>query len=199
MPDEQDTSEAAKQIIGVETEWARLNRELSRARQRLSDLEAKTFRAEIAANSEEGGYAAQIMVLDPAFAPTAPSTPPRSMLALAGLAASFFAGLALAAARGIVLDDRVFDAEDIVFVRQGAGGQLAPFPRHEAEQRFAEIRAIDNEFNPNTGRTKTRIELENGDIVESDGSNTRITKAGNLPDQNVAPLNPHAPADDARV
>lgn len=110
---EQDTSEAAKQIIGVETEWARLNRELSRARQRLSDLEAKTFRAEIAANSEEGGYAAQIMVLDPAFAPTAPSTPPRSMLALAGLAASFFAGIALAAARGIVLDDRVFDAEDI--------------------------------------------------------------------------------------
>jgi len=110
---EQDTSDTAKQIIDVETEWARLNREVARARQRVMDLEAKTFRAEIAANSEEGGYAAQISVLDPAFKPTSPSTPPRSMLALAGLAASFFLGLALAAARGIVLDDRIYDAEDV--------------------------------------------------------------------------------------
>ncbi|EYF03037.1 Hypothetical protein CAP_6300 [Chondromyces apiculatus DSM 436] len=122
----QDPSEVAQQIIGVEAEWSRLAREQARARQRLADLEQKTFRAEINANSEEGGYAAQIMVLDPAYKPTSPSTPPRSMMALGGLVASFLAGLALAAARGIVLDDRVYGSEDIE--RLGLAPVLAVVP-----------------------------------------------------------------------
>ncbi|AKT37775.1 GumC family protein [Chondromyces crocatus] len=109
----QDPSDAAQQIINVEAEWSRLTRDQNRARIRLGDLEQKVFRAEMTANSEEGGYAAQIMVLDPAYKPTSPSTPPRSMMALGGLAASFLMGLALAAARGIVLDDRVYGVEDI--------------------------------------------------------------------------------------
>src|SRR5690348_17880945 len=36
-----DSSETAKQIINIETQWSRLTREQSRARQRLSDLEGK--------------------------------------------------------------------------------------------------------------------------------------------------------------
>ena len=108
-----DASETAKQIVSLETDWSRLAREQARARQRLTDLEAKVFRADIAASSEEGGYSAQIVVLDPAFKPSAPSTPSRSLVALAGLVASLIAGIGLAAARGILLDDRVYDAEDI--------------------------------------------------------------------------------------
>lgn len=123
---QEDPNDAAQQIINVESEWSKLTREQTRARQRLADLETKVFRAEIASSSEEGGYAAQISVLDPAFKPTAPSTPPRSMVALIGLVASFAVGLVLAAARGIVLDDRVFAAEDIE--RMGLAPVLAVVP-----------------------------------------------------------------------
>jgi capsular polysaccharide biosynthesis protein len=123
---QRDTNDAAQQIINVETEWARLSREQARTRQRLADLEAKVFRAEIAAESEEGGYAAQIAVLDPAYKPTAPSSMARSRMAMAGFFVSFLLGIALAAARGIMLDDRVYDAEDIE--RLGLAPVLAVVP-----------------------------------------------------------------------
>lgn len=108
-----DASEAAKQIINTETDWSRLTREKARAQQRLSDLEGKSFRAEIAASSEQGGYSAQIEVLDPAYRPSAPSSPSRLIIAIGGLFLSVAAGIAAAAARGIVFDDRVYDMEDI--------------------------------------------------------------------------------------
>ncbi|WP_437600847.1 protein kinase [Sorangium sp. So ce590] len=108
-----DASETAKAIINTETDWSRLSREKARAQQRLADLEGKSFRAEMAASSEQGGYSAQIEVLDPAYRPSAPSSPSRLILAVAGLFASVAAGIAAAAARGIVLDDRVYDMEDI--------------------------------------------------------------------------------------
>ncbi|WP_437725748.1 GumC family protein [Sorangium sp. So ce861] len=108
-----DASETAKAIINTETEWSRLSREKARAQQRLADLEGKSFRAEMAASSEQGGYSAQIEVLDPAYRPSAPSSPSRLILAIAGLFVSVAAGIAAAAARGIVLDDRVYDMEDI--------------------------------------------------------------------------------------
>ncbi|WP_437591056.1 GumC family protein [Sorangium sp. So ce1000] len=108
-----DASETAKQIINTETEWARLSREKTRAQQRLGDVEGKSFRAEMAASSEQGGYSAQIEVLDPAYRPSAPSSPSRLILAIGGLFLSVAAGIAAAAARGIVFDDRVYDMEDI--------------------------------------------------------------------------------------
>ncbi|AUX39804.1 protein kinase involved in polysaccharide biosynthesis [Sorangium cellulosum] len=108
-----DASETAKQIINTETEWSRLSREKTRAQQRLADLEGKSFRAEMAASSEQGGYSAQIEVLDPAYRPSAPSGPSRLLLAIGGFFLSVAAGIAAAAARGIVLDDRVYDMEDI--------------------------------------------------------------------------------------
>lgn len=108
-----DASETAKQIINIETEWARLIREQSRARQRLADIESKFFRATMAQSSEQGGYSAQIDVVDPAYRPSAPSGPSRMLLAIAGLFMSVAAGIGLAAARGIVLDDRIYDVEDI--------------------------------------------------------------------------------------
>ncbi|WP_437735164.1 GumC family protein [Sorangium sp. So ce1335] len=108
-----DASEAAKLIINTETEWSRLSREKARAQQRLNDLEGKSFRAEMAASSEQGGYSAQIEVLDPAYRPSGPSGPSRLLLALGGLFVSIAAGIAAAAARGIVFDDRVYDMEDI--------------------------------------------------------------------------------------
>lgn len=108
-----DASETAKRIINIETDFSRLTREQSRTRQRLADLEGKVFRADMAASSEQGGYSAQIVVLDPAYKPSAPSSPSRSLLALGGLIVSIGVGIALAAARGILLDDRVYDMEDV--------------------------------------------------------------------------------------
>jgi uncharacterized protein involved in exopolysaccharide biosynthesis len=108
-----DASDIAKQIINVETEFARLTRAQTRARQVLSDVEVKASRADMAASSEQGGYSAQIVVLDPAYRPTSPSTSPRSVVAIGGLLASIVVGIALAAARGVLLDDRVYDMEDV--------------------------------------------------------------------------------------
>jgi uncharacterized protein involved in exopolysaccharide biosynthesis len=128
-------SETARQIVDLEKDWSRLSREQQRARQVLADFEAKLLRAEISASSEEGGYAAQIAVLDPAFKPSAPSSPSRSLMALAGLIASFIAGLALAAARGIVLDDRVFDAEDVERMDVAVLAVVPPAPRGRRRDR----------------------------------------------------------------
>lgn len=131
--DRADPSDTAQQIIGTEGEWSRLTREQLRARQRLEELAPKVFRAKIAANSEQGGYAAQIEVRDPAYKPTVPSTMSRSKMALAGLVASIAVGLGLAAARGILLDDRIFDAEDVD--RLALGPVLAIVP-HAPRRRW---------------------------------------------------------------
>jgi uncharacterized protein involved in exopolysaccharide biosynthesis len=101
------------QIVNLETEWNRLNREVGKAREEQKQLEGRLFQAEITASSEIGGYAATIAILDPAFRPAAPSGAPNRTILIGGFVASLLVGIILAAARGILLDDRLFDASEI--------------------------------------------------------------------------------------
>jgi hypothetical protein len=94
-------------------EWERLKREVARLRQQQSTLDAKLFNAEISERSAVGGYTATIAILDPAYWPTSPSGTPNKTILLGGLVASLLAGIALAAARGLFLDDRLFDPSEI--------------------------------------------------------------------------------------
>lgn len=109
----QEKSKSSQKMVEIEAEWQRLMRENEAAQKRVSDLEQKRFKAEMQASATLGGFSAQIAVLDPAYKPTGPVSMPNSMAAIVGMVASIFVGLAGAAARGIVLDDRIFDPSDI--------------------------------------------------------------------------------------
>jgi uncharacterized protein involved in exopolysaccharide biosynthesis len=107
--------EEATGIVGLETEWARLSRDVSESRDQMNELERNYFRAQIEASSSLGGYSDQVVVLDPAYTPTKPEAPGKSLIvALAGAAALMFAGI-LALLRAL-LDDHVYEEADLARV-----------------------------------------------------------------------------------
>jgi uncharacterized protein involved in exopolysaccharide biosynthesis len=120
-------------VVAAETEWSRLNRDVAKARQRAGDLENRLFKAEMTASSELGGYAAQIAILDPAYRPTGPSSTPNKTVVAAGFLASLLLGAALAALRGLFMDDRVFDESEID--PSEVGPVLAVVPRTKGKKR----------------------------------------------------------------
>jgi Mrp family chromosome partitioning ATPase/uncharacterized protein involved in exopolysaccharide biosynthesis len=107
-----ESSDAAKRIVAVETEWARLTREVAEARERLQQLDSQQFMASMTASMLTSGQTAQIIVIDPAFLPAHPIGLSLSRKILAGLAA------ALALAVGVALtlalfEDVIYDAVDL--------------------------------------------------------------------------------------
>ena len=108
-----DADSVANQVISLETEWKRLNRERGDARERAGNIGARLFRARSNAESELGGYNSQVMVLDPAYRPAEPNTMPKPKFIAIGVLVSLIAGLAFATAWGMFLDDRVFVADDL--------------------------------------------------------------------------------------
>jgi capsular polysaccharide biosynthesis protein len=113
-PKKKPTAKAPEAVlVALETEWSRLNREVGKLRTQQGQLETKLFQAEMEASSELGGYAATIAILDPAFKPAGPSGTPNRTIIVGGFLASLIAGIVLAAARGIFLDDRLFDASEV--------------------------------------------------------------------------------------
>lgn len=133
----QTKSQVAMEIVELETEWARLNREVVEARERYQQLEDKQFLAAMAATSEAEGRSAQMVIVDPAYRPTKPSGPGRMRLMAMGLlAAMAFAGsLALALA---LLDDRLYQAYDIE--RLDIAPVLVTVPRTRWWQRLPILR-----------------------------------------------------------
>jgi hypothetical protein len=105
-------SRFAQELVDLETEWARLNRNVADARERYQNLEGKEFVANLAASSEETGQAANIDIVDPAFRPTRPAGGGRMKVALMGLLASIglAAGIVLACA---IFDDRLYERADV--------------------------------------------------------------------------------------
>jgi uncharacterized protein involved in exopolysaccharide biosynthesis len=107
-------TETVERIVSAETDYSRLTRDVGEAKKRLSAVEAKLDTAKMTETSELGGYTAQIVVLDPAFAPTKSSTMPRSRIAMIGLFLSVVVGIGMAGARGMLLDERIFDPSDVL-------------------------------------------------------------------------------------
>jgi uncharacterized protein involved in exopolysaccharide biosynthesis len=126
-------SKVADDVVSLETEWARVQRAVEEGRERVDSLEARVFTADITASSEFA-EAAQLAVIDDAYAPVEPAGKPRSLLAMAGTAA--FAGLGLALALGLALiDDRIYRRGDLD--RLGVATVLMEIPPERKGRRRA--------------------------------------------------------------
>jgi len=107
-----ETPHAPDQQVQVDTEWTRLNRDVSEARERQGQLESKQFQAQLAATLAAGGQGGQLVIVDPAFRPMRPVAGGRLKIALVGGAASI--ALALLVIFGVAsFDDRLYAAHDV--------------------------------------------------------------------------------------
>ncbi len=104
-------SDRNQTLVELETQWLRLTRAVTEARQRQDQIEAQLFRADIQVSSESGGHGAQVDVIDPAFLPLRPLPPGRTTLALLFLGGALALGLLIMLARA-AFDERVFAASD---------------------------------------------------------------------------------------
>ncbi|MBL9026766.1 MAG: protein kinase [Myxococcales bacterium] len=105
-------TEEATSIVGLETSWARLSRDVSEARDQMNELERNYFRAQIEASSSLGGYSDQVVVLDPAFLPTRPEPPGKSLIVLIAGGLSFALAMVVALLRAL-LDRRIYEEADL--------------------------------------------------------------------------------------
>jgi len=109
---------AANWIVQLETEWSRLTREVSDSRERLQTLDAKHFKAEIAASSESSGGAAQMVIIDPAYLPTHPYRGARRLKVGVGAGASLIFALGIALALALA-DERIYERYDVERLKLG--------------------------------------------------------------------------------
>ncbi len=107
-----ESSDAAQRIVALETEWARLSREVAEARERFQALDTKQFMASMTASTLMSGQAAQIVVIDPAFVPAQPIGMSAKRLFILGIFMTLALGIGLAVVFAL-LDDRVYDRTDV--------------------------------------------------------------------------------------
>lgn len=99
-------------VVQLETEHAKLRREVNEQRERVESLAASVFRAQIDANQKLAEQGGRLTVVDPAFEPARPSGPGRTVFFLAGLA--MFVAIGLGVAIGLAaIDDRVYRRTDL--------------------------------------------------------------------------------------
>jgi hypothetical protein len=99
-------------VVALETDWVRLNREVVDARDRFQSLQDKEFKASMVESAAATGRTAQMVVVDPAFVPKHAAPPGRTTLMAAGLAATMVLS-ALFALGLAILDDRIYDRDDV--------------------------------------------------------------------------------------
>jgi hypothetical protein len=102
-------------LVDLETQWLKLTRSVTEARQRSDQIETQLFRADIEVSSERGGHAVQVSVIDPAFVPQTPLPPGKTTLGLVFLVASLGSGF-LAMLLCAAFSQRVFVARDLAAV-----------------------------------------------------------------------------------
>lgn len=101
----------ASSVVLIDTEWSRLNRDVSEARERQSQLETRQFQAEIAVTLAEAGQAGQFVIADPPFKPMRPIAGSRFKAAAVGLAGSLVLAL-LTIGLGAAVDGRLYGVRD---------------------------------------------------------------------------------------
>lgn len=112
--------------VELETEWQRLVREVSEARNQKEDVANKRARAELTASATMTSGSMLMTVIDPAFRPTRPIKPKRMVLGGVTLALSSTLGVLWAFAR-VLMNDTIFDALDIE--SKGGPKVLVSIPR----------------------------------------------------------------------
>ncbi|MEO7330813.1 MAG: protein kinase, partial [Minicystis sp.] len=68
---------------------------------------------QLADNTEESGYSAELQLLDPATRPSGPSGAPNRSMLTVGLGISVVVGILLSIGYGLFLDDRVYAPSEI--------------------------------------------------------------------------------------
>jgi capsular polysaccharide biosynthesis protein len=99
-------------VVALETDWVKLTRATTEARQHHDQVEAALFKAKSAANSENGNHGVQVTVIDPAFLPESSVPPGRTTIVALFAAISLLLAVAGAFLRALT-DDRVYDERDI--------------------------------------------------------------------------------------
>jgi protein tyrosine kinase modulator len=122
---------SAQWIVALETDWSRLSREVSEARERTQQLQDKQFKAKVAESAATSERNAQMEIIDEAYKPTHPARPGRAVIAAAGLGVSV--ALALLLALGLALvDDRLYDRWDVE--RAGVVPLVGVVPREKGRR-----------------------------------------------------------------
>jgi uncharacterized protein involved in exopolysaccharide biosynthesis len=107
-----EVPQGVSSLVAIDTEWTRLNRDVSEARERQMQLEGKQFQAELMATLAGGGQGGRLVVIDPAFRPVRPITGGRFKIAVVGLAASLVLSL-LTIILFAAFDDRLYGERDV--------------------------------------------------------------------------------------
>jgi uncharacterized protein involved in exopolysaccharide biosynthesis len=119
-------------VVKLETEHANLRREVNEQRETVNALAASVFRASIDASSKLAETGGRLAVIDPAFAPTRPSGPGKTIFLIAGMA--LFVAIGLGLALGLAaIDDRIYRRTDLETL--GIGVLAVIPPRAKKEQR----------------------------------------------------------------
>jgi uncharacterized protein involved in exopolysaccharide biosynthesis len=103
--------ERDEDVVGLETEWLKLTRDVTAARQRVDQVDAALFKADVLASSERAGRAVQISVIDPAFLPERPIGLGLNLVIAIFLGVGLVLGL-FAALLAAAFDDRIYRASD---------------------------------------------------------------------------------------
>ena len=101
-----------REVVTLETEWVKLTRGATEARQHQDQVEAALFKAKSAANSEKRDYGVQVTMIDPAFLPQTAVPPGRTVIVALFAGGSLFLAAAAAVLKAL-LDDRVYEERDI--------------------------------------------------------------------------------------
>jgi uncharacterized protein involved in exopolysaccharide biosynthesis len=99
-------------VVALETEWVKLTRETTEARQHQDQVEAALFKANSVADAEKGDHAVQVTVIDPAFLPQTAVPPGRLTIGALFAGVSLLLAIAAAALRAL-MDDRVYADRDV--------------------------------------------------------------------------------------
>jgi capsular polysaccharide biosynthesis protein len=106
------TPRASQDVVALETEWVKLTRGVTEARQHQDEVEGALFKANTAVSSESGGHGVQVTMIDPAFLPQTAVPPGRVAIVALFVAGALLLGVLGAFLRAFV-DDRVYDARDV--------------------------------------------------------------------------------------
>lgn len=131
-----EANETVNRVVALETDWSRMNRAVTEARERMGEMERNFFRAQVEASSELGGYSDQVVVLDPAFVPTRPEKPGKALIVVLAAAASIAIALMVSIVRAL-LDDRIYEELDL----QRVAPVLAVVPRAERRRWWNKTKA----------------------------------------------------------
>ena len=119
--------------VEIESEWSHITRDVAEARSRRQLLETRLFQAEIAANSEVSGYGSQMVMPEPATPASPAGGVNPKLLRVGGMVGALILGVLLAAVRGILFDDRLFDASEVDSL--GLAPLLGSVPKAKEEKK----------------------------------------------------------------